>query len=787
MKIKKVILVFKTHFDIGFTGLAEDVIREYAGEMLDQVLATCRSTEDMGDLRYVWTMPSWPLKVVLDSCEGERKKELERFIRNGQVAWHGLPFTSHVDFCGEEEYLEGLRYGRELCDRYGKEYPLAAKMTDVPGHGRLLPEVLGEAGIPFLHLGCNEFAASPDVPGLFFWEAPSGRRVLTMYDKGGYGSGLEAPDEWEFPVWMALVHTHDNCGPHSASFIRALVKEALEMYPGAEVVCGTMDDFYKELKECDLSSVPVVQEDLADSWIHGIGGYPKEVSEIRSMRHRCTEIQKEFWLGEHEEQEEKAFQGLRDVFYENMNLFGEHTWGADVKTFLGPERVYRKEDFCKARDNSEYLFMEQSWEEQRERVRKCRQVLEQMESMVGGQAEQRLTGEQVQTKELKIHTEDGVSWVENHRYRLEFDGDTGVIGCLYDKKHGCELLKSQGEMGVFSYRYMRHGIQKMTEFLRSYAYRYSAWGIQDNGREGYPECEDRLFLPSFKEVLVKGDRICFCYEGTGVKEFGDAREIQVAMTLPASGEKAFVELKLGGKQETAFLESGSFCMPLGEGDRKYLINKNGSVLNPKKDIRDKANHVYYALEEFAASDDGRVGVCVVPLDTPLLSIGEDGFYQYRHRWQERDEVFYFNLFNNMWGTNFPQWQGGDYEYRFALWGYEMDEQQELFAKSVQLSKASANVVSGLGNRELLERQKAHGMDLPDSLELLNVKKEQQNLILVTRDLSGRAEKVQVQVPGYEIVEVDYYGREQGEGKADVYEFYKLAYGLHLLRLRQKQQ
>ena len=52
-EIKKVILVFKTHFDIGFTDLAKDVIAQYADGMLRQVLETCRATKHMGKLKYV--------------------------------------------------------------------------------------------------------------------------------------------------------------------------------------------------------------------------------------------------------------------------------------------------------------------------------------------------------------------------------------------------------------------------------------------------------------------------------------------------------------------------------------------------------------------------------------------------------------------------------------------------------------------------------------------------------------------------------------------------------------
>ena len=65
MQIKKIILVFKTHFDIGFTRLSSEILDFYAGEMLDRVKETCDATRDMGKLRYVWTMPAWPLKVLV--------------------------------------------------------------------------------------------------------------------------------------------------------------------------------------------------------------------------------------------------------------------------------------------------------------------------------------------------------------------------------------------------------------------------------------------------------------------------------------------------------------------------------------------------------------------------------------------------------------------------------------------------------------------------------------------------------------------------------------------------
>lgn len=60
MQLKKIILVYKTHFDIGFTDLSEKVIAQYSGAMLRDVIDTCKGTQNLGKLKYVWTMPACP-------------------------------------------------------------------------------------------------------------------------------------------------------------------------------------------------------------------------------------------------------------------------------------------------------------------------------------------------------------------------------------------------------------------------------------------------------------------------------------------------------------------------------------------------------------------------------------------------------------------------------------------------------------------------------------------------------------------------------------------------------
>ena len=759
--IKKIILVFKTHFDIGFTDLAENVIHSYGNDMLRQVIETCRATENLGKLRYVWTMPAWPLWHICSHCDPALKPELDRLIEKGQIVWHGLPFTTHTDFAAPEEYAETFRYSRELAKRYGKPAPVAAKMTDVPGHGLMLPELLDQAGIRFLHLGCNAFAMPPDVPELFFWQSPGGGRVLTMYSKGGYGTGLLPSAHWPYPVWMALMHTHDNCGPQSAQLIEKMARKARAACPDAEIVCGTMDDFYRELEQCDLSSVPMVTKDLADTWIHGVASYPAEVRRMRERRERSRRLHSrrfERWMGG--AAEIPGLEALWDRYYEAAALFAEHTWGADVKTFLGPDRVYEKEEFLEAKKTAPYSFMERSWQEQRDRARQAEEALDEIEALLGGKEDAELPQESAEETPLRAVEDGGRLTVENHRYRLTVDTETGRIRSVYDRLQDAVILEA-GEEGVFAYRYDRYGLRDVDEFLRRYGYHFTTWGIQDYGRENYPDCDHEVYYPVFQGWELRGRQLQLRYAaGRSSEAYGDGRGMCLTVEFPARGGELTVLFQLHDKQESPFIEAGSLVFPFA-GRISCRIGKPGGVIDPETQIQRRCNHALFNLERQVTvrTDGGEVSICSP--DVPLFGIGSPGVYAYHEAFGgERKPVLYFNLFNNMWGTNFPQWIGGSFQYRFLLRGGAAKPQ-------VWASR-------------LLRGETAF---VPEGLELLDARTEADAMYILLRELNGREEERRLCLPGIEIRRVDLMRRPVSDWRRDSYSFRTRPYGVHGFALR----
>lgn len=799
----KIFLVFKTHFDIGFTDLSEKIIDQYAGNMLSQVIETCDGTAGMGPLKYVWTMPSWPL-TVMQRARPEQRAALDRLVANHQIAWHALPFTSHFDFGSIEEALHGLTYARTLSEQYGLPLPISAKMTDVPGHGRLLPTLLAGAGVRFLHLGCNEFATPPAVPLLYFWQGPDGARLLTMYGAGGYGSTLTPPEGWDYPVWMSLMHTHDNCGPQTTEMLHGIVDEVRAKCPDAEIVCGTMDDFYRALAACDLSAVPVVSEDLADTWIHGAGTYPAETRTVRRTRGQLVAAEAAAALcgADVSQQAHAALDALM--------LFDEHTWGLDVKTWLPADRVYEKEAFRAAKTSSAYRRMERSWDEQRARAGRAAQCTQDAFSHLGTDAPAlfnpngapfsgwvRTAGEGVQlcgasyvygqqlpalavsprptTAPSAPLTLQG-DMLQNHRYRLTIDRARGVITELFDKKRDRVLLRERDGVGVFSYRYDVYGTDDLTEYLRTYAHRFSDWGVRDNGRDNYPECPHETPAPVFEALTIEGCTVSLHYRGAGHDRFGDADRITVSVALPPLGEELLVRVALNGKAETPFVESGSLALPMGEDSPRWRFNKNGDLLDPAHHIGRGCNHALYCLEACAMAEDESGGLCVVTHDTPLCAIGETGIYAFRPTYEPHAPILYLSLYNNMWGTNFPQWLGGDLKFDVTLFGYTAPDAP--YARALALYQ---------GVHEVPLAPAQSPLSLPAGVQVVFLRREAGGaLALCLRDTTMSARDLTLAAPGYMIGKTDLRGTPEGAPARDEIRFAMPAFGIKAFRLEEIQ-
>lgn len=153
-RIMLVIGVFKTHFDYGYTDLAENILKKYRKEIISKVIGVCSETEKNGDrLAYRWTLPAWLLMDIYGHCEEGIKAELTRLIKEDKITCHALPFTVHTELMSGRQLDDLFLPAQRFCKTFGKPFPIGAKMTDVPGHTCAIIEPLVRHGVKFLHLG----------------------------------------------------------------------------------------------------------------------------------------------------------------------------------------------------------------------------------------------------------------------------------------------------------------------------------------------------------------------------------------------------------------------------------------------------------------------------------------------------------------------------------------------------------------------------------------------------------------------------------------------------------
>jgi hypothetical protein len=329
--VEQVVVVFKTHFDIGFTDLPANVVQRYRTSMIDKALEVCDATRQLPpENRFVWTLPGWPMAQVLWPGQTEqRRRQVEAAVREGRLVWHALPVTTHTESFDLEDFVRGMVFSSRLSQQFGLPLARDAKMTDVPSHTWILPTILRRAGVTFLHLGCNPCSSSPEVPDLFWWEGPDGSRLLTMYTGKDYGTGLVPPPGWPFKTWLALIHTGDNHGPPTPQEVQDLLTQAKQRLPGVKIRFGRLSDFGDAILQ-EKPDLPVVRADMPDTWIHGLMSMPVETKLARNLRPQIAALDALHTLaGARQAGLPSIRQRIADA-YEQTLLYGEHTWGDRV-------------------------------------------------------------------------------------------------------------------------------------------------------------------------------------------------------------------------------------------------------------------------------------------------------------------------------------------------------------------------------------------------------------------------------------------------------------------------
>ena len=116
--VREAIVVFKTHFDIGYTDMASNVVQRYRTKMIDDALNVVDRNRSLPpEQQFVWTIPGWPAAKILEDWPGQsasRQQRVRDAFKEGRFVVHALPFSTHTELLEPEDLVRGLGYATRI-------------------------------------------------------------------------------------------------------------------------------------------------------------------------------------------------------------------------------------------------------------------------------------------------------------------------------------------------------------------------------------------------------------------------------------------------------------------------------------------------------------------------------------------------------------------------------------------------------------------------------------------------------------------------------------------------
>lgn len=680
--VKTVYVMTKCHLDVGFTNTERYVLSTYFQDYLPRAIDMAESFRNaQGEERYVWTIASWMLYQYLEQASSVERKRMEAAIQSGDIAWHAMPFTWETEMLDRSLVESSLKISARLDQRFGKK-TIAGKLTDVPGHTRGLIAPLVDSGIEFLDIGDNPGCRAPDVPflpddgevpvaidkaepleqhcNLFNWRNPEGQQVMVLYHPLDYGGTVAVPGT---DIAVSIRVAIDNSGPHSEQQVKDYYAALRRRFPDARIVAANLSTIAEALRGV-RDRLPVVTQEMGDSWIYGPGADPGKVARYRELGRLRQE-----WLSK------GTFHAGDDVdmaFTSRLILGSEHNWGLSTGQYLKNPGIYTPEQLRKARtDKYEFQLMDDEWEAKRRNVEIAVMTLSEplqkeanarLAAIIPAQPDRRLL------KSFHLGSN-----FETTNFIVVIDPAHGGLVKLKDRTNGREWASAEHPLAVF--RYQTFTSADFARFNRQYntqSFAYNDFGKP--GMDRFP-VQSHTWEPRVQWCAVGEDAheyrilvdLCMPQSDTSLKDLVSWPEkITVEYIFPRGERAVYVTVQCFNKRANRLSEAMWLSFSPDAPDMHgWLFDKLNQPISPL-DVVENGNRHLHAVTKDVRYRDSKGSFTLETLDAPLVAPGQRSLLDFNNTQPDMSEGVHVNLYNNLWGTAFPQWYEEDMRFRFVL-------------------------------------------------------------------------------------------------------------------------
>lgn len=189
MPIKDIFLLHHSHTDIGYTNYQSSVFALQRQHIHNAIHLAERYADNPSGEQFKWTCEiTIMVEDFLKHARDQDIARLQKVHKQGLIDFGGM-YTNLSVLYTPDMLMRSLHIAEQLRNDYGFDIRYALN-CDINGQSWGLIDMLLDAGFEGLGMAINR-AMAPDPqprPGAFYWQAPSGRKILTWHGEH-YGDG----------------------------------------------------------------------------------------------------------------------------------------------------------------------------------------------------------------------------------------------------------------------------------------------------------------------------------------------------------------------------------------------------------------------------------------------------------------------------------------------------------------------------------------------------------------------------------------------------------------------
>lgn len=757
-------LVPHVHLDVGYTDYQAKVAT-IQSRILDEAMdLTARHPE----FRFS-TDGEWNLDQYLKTRTPAEQQRVLRAIKDEQLYIPAQYANLLTGFPTAETLIRSLYPSANFSREHGT--PLNyANITDVPSYSWSYSSVLAAAGIHYFAAASNNDRAPVLLQGHLnenspmWWEGPDGKKVLLWYSRHymqmQFLFGLPPLTETGEEMLPLFLQMYEHAGYKAdAAILFGTQVENTDLFPQQAEIAGEWNarhayprleyagfhDAMEKIAKQFGDSIPTVRGDGGPYWEDGIGSDAFYAAMERRNESRAPSAEKLATISALVNPRLAVDRDKLARMWDEMVLMDEHTWlswnsVSDPDSNEAMEQLKVKDsravdadalrdhllrssmaslaDSIAAGVGSVIVFNPLNWK---------RDGLVEMDLDNGYELLDRATEQAVPYSVLHVgenfrrvqflakdvpaigyevyelrKVQDGVpepkadnsaktATLESPYYRVELDPASGAVRSIYDKQLQKELVSQTSTYKFGQYLYVTGGDKEPNSILQ---YRVVSPKPElevhgaEKGRVISVERTPYGWRARLESSAVNTPKIA-----TEIRLFEHEKKIEVVEDIDKKDEL---------KKEAVY-----FAFPFAMEHPQFAYEIQNGVVDPAKDMYPGAGHEWFSVQHWVAVEQDGVSGAVMPLDTPLATLGDINRGAWPTEFGERRGTIFSYAMNNYWHTNYRAAQGGHFHFRYVVTSAATTD-------APALSRMGWEAATPLEEDEIRSQDKA--LDLPRPLD-----------------------------------------------------------------------